>query len=81
MEEVTRSGRKLRNWELVIFVLLAKCYYGFQIMEDEMSGACIGGRPEVRAGILSENRKERDTVEELDKYGQIIVKRNRVARR
>jgi hypothetical protein len=74
VEEVTGSRRKSRNRELVVFVLLAKCYYGVQIMEDGVSGAGNGGRPEVHAGNLSGNRKERDGVEELDKHGQIIVK-------
>lgn len=35
----------------------------------------------MRAGISSGNRKERDSFEEPDKRGKIIVKRNRVAGR
>lgn len=46
-----------------------------------MSGRGIGERHQVRRGISSGNRKERDNFEELDKHGKIIVKRNRMAGR
>jgi len=46
-----------------------------------MSGRGIGRRHQVRRGISSGNRKERDNFEELDKHGKIIVKRNRMAGR
>jgi hypothetical protein len=40
IEEVARGWRRLHIEELCNFLRFTKCYYGDQIKEDEMGGAC-----------------------------------------